>query len=117
MNSRLWIFGLSLAATMAASAKEVVSIRVTPSKAFAPATVIIRATIEPDTNNRVIEVVADSDSFYRSSAMQLEGERGPKTTTLEFHGLPPGEYNVTASVIDAHGERKAIARAHVEVIE
>ena len=117
MNLRPWIFGLSLAATMLVSAKEVVSIRVTPSRSFAPATVIIRATIEPDTNNRAMEVVADSDGFYRSSVMQLEGERGPKTTTLEFRGLPPGEYNVTASVIDAHGERKAVARAHVEVIE
>ena len=117
MSLRPWLFGLSLAATMAVSATEGVSIRVTPPKSFAPATVIIRASIEPNANNRAMVVVADSDSFYRSSVMQLEGDRGPKTTTLEFHGLPPGEYHVTASVIDANGQRTAVAGTHVEVIE
>jgi hypothetical protein len=63
-----------------------------------------------------MEVVADSDGFYRSSAIQLDGDRAPKTTTFEFRSLPSGEYDVTAVVIGADGQRRALARAHVNVI-
>ena len=48
--------------------------------------------------------------------MQLEGDRAPKTTVFEFRSLPPGEYQVTASLIGADGRRRAMERTHVNVI-
>jgi hypothetical protein len=64
-----------------------------------------------------MEVVADSGGFYRSSAVQLEGDQSPRTTTFQFRGLPPGEYRVTATVMGADGRPRAITRASVNVME
>jgi streptogramin lyase len=108
---------MALMTTTAVGAKEPLSIRVSPAISFAPATLVIRTSVEPDAGNRAMEVVADSDGFYRSSAIQLDGDRAPKTTTFEFRSLPSGEYDVTAVVIGADGQRRALARAHVNVIE
>jgi hypothetical protein len=76
MTRWTWVFGLILAATSAGRAKESVAIRVSPAVAFAPADLVIRTSIEPDEHNRAIAIVADSESFYRSSSIQLEGDRG-----------------------------------------
>jgi hypothetical protein len=117
MRLRTLLFGLALATTTAAGAKESLTIHVSPATSFAPADLIIRARVEPDVNNRAIEIVADSDEFYRSSTIPLEGERAPKTTTFEFRSLPRGEYAVTASVIGIDGRPRAVARTQVNVIE
>jgi len=39
------------------------------------------------------------------------------TRTFEFRSLPPGEYEVTAVVIGADGQQRALASAHVKVVE
>ena len=98
-------------------ARDRLSIRVSPATCFAPANLVVRASIEPDASNRAVEVVADSDEFYRSSLIQLEGDQAPRTNIIQFRGLPPGEYEVSAALIGAHGQARAIARAHVNVIE
>jgi streptogramin lyase len=117
MRVRAWVIGLAAMTTTVVGATEPLSIRVSPAMSFAPATLVIRTKVEPDADNRAMEVSADSEGFYRSSAIQLEGDRAPKTTTVEFRSLPSGEYEVTAVVIGADGRRKAVARAHVNVIE
>ena len=116
MTLRACVLGLAMATTVGA-AKESVSIRVTPAVSFAPANLVIQTRIDPDDGNRAMEVIADSEAFYRSSTIPLEGNRAPKTTRFEFRSLPPGEYDVTAALIGADGRRRALARAHVNVIE
>jgi hypothetical protein len=106
-----------LAAGAAAGATEPLSLQVSPAVSFAPANLVIRTTVEPNVENRGMEVVAESAEFYRSSMIGLEGERAPKTTRFEFRSLPPGEYEVTATVIGLGGRRRAIAHAQVNVIE
>jgi hypothetical protein len=113
---RAGIFGLVVAMTTSGVARESISIRVSPTVAFAPAELVIQTSIEPDANNRAVEIIADSAAFYRSSEIQLEGDRAPKTTTVWFHGVPPGEYDVTAAVIGADGQPRAQAHAHVNVL-
>jgi hypothetical protein len=120
MNVRVYgmcLFTLTVAPTTFAAAKEPLSIRVSPAVAFAPANLIIQTRIDPDPYNRALEIVAESEAFYRSSTVQLEGDRAPKTTLFEFRSLPPGEYEVRASVIGADGQPKAIARAQAHVVE
>jgi hypothetical protein len=108
---------MTLASTAVGGAKEPVSIRVSPAFSFAPANLVIRASVEPDTQNRSIEVIADSDEFYRSSMIQLEGDRAPKTMSFEFRSLPPGDYKLTATVNGPAGQRRAVTRATVTVLE
>jgi hypothetical protein len=99
------------------AAKETLLIRVSPAVSFAPANLVIRTSIEPDASNRTVEIIADSDQFYRSSQVQLDGERAPRTTVFEFRSLPPGEYEVKASLIGSDGRARAVARTHVNVVE
>ena len=116
MNCRAWTIGLIMAATTADAANGSLSMRVSPATSFAPANLVIRTRVEPDADNRAIEVIADGEDFLRSSMIQLEGDRAPKTTIFEFRSVPPGEYQVTASLIAADGKRRAMARTHVNVI-
>jgi hypothetical protein len=122
MNARtmlyaMGLFTLTVAPTTFVAAKEPLSIRVSPAVSFAPADLIIKTRIDPDSYNRALEVIAESEDFYRSSMIQLEGDRAPKTTLFEFRSLPPGEYEVRASVIKADGQPKAIVRAQAHVVE
>jgi hypothetical protein len=117
MRLRVLVMGLAIVTTTGVGANESVSIRVSPAMSFAPANLVIRTTVEPDADNRAIEIVADSEEFYRSSAVQLEGDRAPKTTVFEFRSLPPGEYRVTVVLFGADGQRRGTARAEVKVVE
>ena len=51
--------------------------------ALAPATLFVRASIEPHADNRSVEVVVDSEEFYRSSQVQLEGEYSSRMTLFD----------------------------------
>lgn len=117
--SRSWLFGLAVStATLAAAGDPAspVSVRVNPAVALAPTTLAIRVSVAPQPENRALEIVVDSGDFYRLSRMQLEGDKGPVTNTLNIGGVPAGDYEVTATVIGADGRRAKVARAHAEVM-
>jgi len=107
---------LMLTVTMATSAGEKLNLKVSPAVAFAPANLVVRTMVESDAENRAIEIVAESDDFYRSSEVQLDGDRAPRTTTLEFRSLPPGMYEVRATLLGAGGAQRAEMRQHVSII-
>jgi len=48
--------------------------------------------------------------------MQLDGERAPRTNTFEFRSLPPGTYQVTATLLGPGGAQRAAVRQSVNVI-
>jgi len=116
MNAQAWVCALAMMTTTVAGAKEPLSMQVSPAVSFAPADLLIRTRLEPDVDNRGMVVIAESDDFYRSSEIQLEGDRAPRTVTFEFRSLPPGEYEVTAVVIGTDGQRRAVARSRVNVM-
>lgn len=97
-------------------AREPLAIKVSPEVAFAPANLVVRAMIEADHNNRAIEIAADSADFYRSSAMQLDGDRAPRTRTFEFRSLPSGTYEVRARLFGVDGQVLKSVRHQVTVL-
>jgi hypothetical protein len=116
MKGRAVLVGILLAvATRPLGAGGRITMRVSPAVAFAPANLVVRATIEADAANRAVEVIAESADFYRSSEIQLEGERAARTNTFEFRSLPPGAYEVRATLFGASGPR-GIVRQQVNVI-
>lgn len=117
MNGRCLVLGMLLTATGAAGANEPLALRVSPAFSFAPANLVIQANVDRDADNRSMEVIADSAEFYRSSTIALEGERAPRTSRFEFRSLPPGDYEITATVIGADGRQRATARQQVKVLE
>jgi hypothetical protein len=117
MKTRACLLGILMAtATLCAGAGEPMTLSVSPAVAFAPATLIVRAKIEADAHNRTVEIVAESPAFYRSSEIQLDGDRAPRTNTFEFRSMPPGTYDVRATLRDSNGQARALARSTVNVI-
>jgi len=105
-----------MAATAPAGAGEPITMKISPAVAFAPANLVVRTTVEADAANRGIEIIAESPDFYRSSEIQLEGDKAARTTTFEFRSLPPGTYEVRARLLGADGQARAAARVQVNVI-
>jgi hypothetical protein len=79
-------------------AKELVEIKVSGHYFSAPATVPVTIAVEPGANNRALVVEADSDDYYRSSAIELDGENEKRLHTMEFRSLPAGDYVIRAQV-------------------
>ncbi len=80
-------------------------IEVSPRVSTAPAAVRVRAFVTPDAANRALEVIADSDSFYRSSLVPLDGANAALITETVFRDLPGGEYEVSVALVAADGGR------------
>jgi len=117
MKLQATLFGiLMLITTLPMGAGERITVKVSPAVAFAPANLVVRTMIEADQDNRAVEIVAESADFYRSSQIQLEGDKAPRTTNFEFRSLPPGTYEVRALLIGTGGEQRAFARQMINVI-
>ena len=117
MNVRAALLGtLMMTATLPLGAGEKMTLKVSPAVAFAPANLIVRATILADADNRAVEIVAESADFYRSSMIELEGDKAARTNQFEFRSLPPGTYEVRAKLFGANGESRALIRQQINVI-
>jgi hypothetical protein len=102
--------------TTAGTAAARLSLKVTPQAAFAPVNLRVSVTIEPNASNRTLAVMADSEDFYRSSEVPLEGDRAPHVVTVEFRGVPGGDYQITGMLIDQTGESRGIAQQLARVL-
>jgi hypothetical protein len=115
MKVRLILCGLLISAAPIRATEPLV-LRVSPSVCFAPANLVVRTTVEANAGNRAIEIVAESPEFYRSSEVQLDGDKAPRTTTFEFRSLPSGTYEVKATLFGETGKPRAYVRQQVNVI-
>jgi len=116
MSVRACVFGFVVLMAAPTGAGERLALKVSPAVAFAPANLIVRTTVEADAGNRAMEVVAESRDFYRSSSIELDGDKAPRTTQFEFRSLPPGIYEVRARLTGAGGEERGSVRRSVNVI-
>jgi hypothetical protein len=105
-----------LITTPPSGAGERISLKISPTVAFAPAHLVVRAMIEADSENRAVSVIAESNDFYRSSEIQLEGDKAPRTATFEFKSLPSGTYEVRARLVGADGHERGYVRRSINVI-
>jgi len=116
MKARAFLLGILMLTTPPANAGERMTLNVSPAVSFAPANLIVRATIPSDPENRAVEVVAESAEFYRSSMIQLEGGKAARTNMFEFRSLPPGTYEVRANLFGSGNEPRETLRQQVNVI-
>ena len=98
-------------------AGERLALKVSPAVSFAPANLVVRTTIQADAANRAVEIVAESNDFYRSSEVELDGENAPRTNMFEFRSLPSGTYEVRATLLGGDGRSLAHVRQQINVIE
>jgi hypothetical protein len=116
MRPILMLAALLSVTTISTAGGENLRIAASPVTSFAPTNLTIRTRLVASDENRVLEVVAESAQFYRSSQIPLEGERAPLTITIEFRDLPSGDYEVSGVLTGRSGERRAIALQRVTVI-
>lgn len=116
MSAQLWVCGLVLAAQVRAEMSERLTMAVSPAQSFAPTTLTVRVHVRPDADNRALEVVAESDDYYRSSRIQLDGKEAPHTIVVELRSLPGGNYEVRGTLIDEYGHTRTLVRTSVIVI-
>jgi hypothetical protein len=109
MHTRLTALAVLTAALVSPSttvaAADKLSMRLSQTVASAPAEVIVTATVERGADNRALEIAAESQDFFRSSLVTLDGDQAPRTTQLRFTNLPSGEYVVVVVLHGSHGER------------
>jgi len=110
-----WVVAASALLWNAATpAREWVTVRVSPTVSRAPATVRLVVTVEPDANNRELQIEADSEGFYTSSTVQLDGSTAPRLQWFVLKELPAGTYEVHARVVQRSGDsRRATAECTV----
>jgi uncharacterized protein (DUF58 family) len=116
MRSRWgWAAGLLAATVSYVAAADAVSVSVSPSVAQEPAQITVRVTVEPNPDNRAVEVITESTDFFRKSHRQLDGDRASRTSFFEYRGLPAGDYDVRVVLIDQEGSQQGVANAKVTI--
>jgi hypothetical protein len=115
MKKLLLICGLLAMATRPAGAGDQLKLAVSPAHSFAPALLRIQVRVAPSAENRSLEIIADSASFYRSSEIQLEGDRSPATFNLEIKAVPEGSYRVVGILRDGMGHQRSMIYRDVTV--
>jgi hypothetical protein len=101
--------------TRVLDAGESLTLKVTPEVSFAPATVRIQVRLEPSPDNRGLEIVANSENYYRSSLVEF-GDRAPRIVTVDFRGLPSGKYEISGALKDGGGQERERVRQQAVVI-
>ena len=105
-NFTLFIAGVIVLGGPSGHAEESrLRIEVSPQVTAAPAAVTVRAFVTPDDENRALQIVADSGSFYRSSMVPLDGANAAFITEARFKNLPGGKYEVIVVLLSADGDR------------
>ena len=117
MKTRLTLAFLTVIGMLTASgttgANEKLTLRVTPNVSSAPSTVIVRATVAKNAENRWLHIEADSGEFFRSSEIQLDGDKAPVVTEIRLPNLPGGEYTVIAVLRNHMGEETIVRRTAI----
>lgn len=104
MSLRIVVLTLLAISTAPLVAGERVGVYVTPSVAFAPADLQVRASFPADEENRALQIIDESHNFYSSSEIQLNGDKAPTSTTVEFRSVPVGLYSVKVVVKGTRGK-------------
>jgi hypothetical protein len=113
MNRRQRLVALLCASCALAtplSGNDALRMQVWPAIQRAPAVLTVRVSVEPSVDNRMLQIVAESSSYFRRSEVQMDGERSAALNVFEFRNLPTGLYQVTSVLIGPHGQRATATR-------
>jgi len=86
-----------------------ITVRVTPAFGIEGSPVQAMVRVAPNAENRLLRITVDSENYFRSSDVELDGDNAAITHYLSMSSLPAGEYAFLAVVYGANRER---ARSH-----
>lgn len=116
MRIRALLGGVLLMVALPAGAGDKLAMRVSPAFSYEPANLTIQLSIEPDLDNRAIRVIAESAEFYRSSEIELDGDRAPRTSVFRYRSVPAGDYEVRSVLLGTRGTERAMVNQTVTVL-
>jgi hypothetical protein len=67
--------------------------------------------------NRALEIVVESEEYYRGSTIPLEGARAPRFHVVHYRSLPAGVYDVRVALIDQSGRVRAVEQRALQVTQ
>lgn len=91
-----------------ASRVEPLTLRVTPLFALAGYPVQAMVRVTPNSDNRLLRIMVDSENYFQSSDVQLNGLDAAVTHYVPMKALPAGRYELLAVVYGTQGERARI---------
>jgi hypothetical protein len=92
----------------APKAQNPLTVRVSPIFAIEGSSVRATVRVVPNSDNRLLRIMVDSENYFRSSDVELNGDDAATTHHLAMNSLPAGEYSFLAVVYGTHGERARI---------
>ena len=92
------------------------TLRLTPRFVSAPGYLRSLIRVAPNESNRVLRVEIDSDGYYRSSDIALEGASAPTSPVVDWKAVPAGKYNLIVSVLGPGGDARAVRTTNFEVL-
>lgn len=104
------------AAVAQAKSPDELTLRLTPRVVSAPGFLRSLIRVAPNDANRVLRVEIDSDDYYRSSDIPLEGASAPMSHFVDWKQVPAGNYDLIVSVLGTSGDARAVRRVNFQVI-
>ena len=99
----------------ALNAREAVTISVWPALTSSRGSANVKVFVERNDANRWLTWEIDGVEYYRSSSMQLDGAESARSWVFQVHDLPPGQFQVRASVKRANNT-EAVAATELTVV-
>jgi hypothetical protein len=90
---------------------------VSPRIGREPAKLRVQAVVEPNAQNRTLEITIDSETYYRSSEVELTGEGAARVHVAEFRGVPAGTHAVRVALLTSTRGVRALVNDWVMVVE
>lgn len=97
------------------SAESDLSIKVSPQYCAEPCLIRVQVRLEPHPDDRALVIEADNGEYFRSSLVQLPGDRGPSIHTLTLKSLPAGRFSIRVMLSRTDGV-EALARDSINVL-
>ena len=82
----------------------------------APGDVEFSIRISPTAHTHELRVFAESESYYRSTTIGLEGLDSEPVHHFTWRAFPVGEYQVVGMLVDSGGSEEIIVRSALKVI-
>ena len=91
--------------------------QVSPRFGPAPSAVRVQAIVAPAAENRGLLIVIESDDYFRSSTLPLDGDTASRVQVADFRSVPAGVHHITVALLDRKGARRAVVHDAIQLID
>jgi hypothetical protein len=92
------------------SAREVLEVKLSRLVVMEPGLLRVTIHVARAEDHRFVTIEADSDTFYRSSRIPLDGRSAPSTYVLDYASLPAGHYFIRVALQGTGGTVATVER-------